>query len=332
MSGERYFVSHLTEYDYGGPVALARHSLHLTPRALPWQQVESHEIRISPQGVQRRRSEDAFGNPVEHLTITQAHDRLSVLAESWLCVDARPPVSERDSPAWESVREALVFRAGRPPHPAELEATQFLFESRHVRLKRELAHWAAACFDPGQPLLAGVRALSERIHDEFEFDNEATHVATPVREVLEHGRGVCQDFAHLMLSGLRSLGLAARYVSGYLLTTPPPGKPRLLGADASHAWVAVWCPLHGWVEYDPTNGVSAAEGHITLGWGRDFADVTPLRGVLHGGGGHEPEIEVSVIPEAEYESLMRAAAEKDADDADEEAATPATASTVAAPK
>ncbi|WP_341675021.1 transglutaminase family protein [Niveibacterium sp. SC-1] len=321
MSPHRYFVSHLTEYDYRGPVALARHSLHLTPRALPWQQVESHEIRVSPQGAQRHRDEDAFGNPVEHLTISQAHDRLSVLAESWLSISARPPVSESDSPAWESVREALVFRAGRPPHPAELEASQFLFESRHVRLKRELAHWAAASFDPDQPLLAGVRALSERIHAEFEFDSDATHVATPVREVLETGRGVCQDFAHLMLSGLRSLGLAARYMSGYLLTTPPPGQPRLLGADASHAWVAVWCPVHGWVEYDPTNGICAGEGHITLGWGRDFADVTPLRGVLHGGGGHEPEIEVSVVPEAEYEALMQPATEAVAETGAETATT-----------
>ncbi|GAA5180600.1 transglutaminase family protein [Niveibacterium umoris] len=301
----RYFVSHLTRYDYRRPVANARHVLHLTPRELPWQHVVSHVIDADPIPNERAVGRDNFGNPVETLAITHQHSGLDVHARSWVEIAERPQTES--SPAWQTVRDALAFRAAHPPLPAELEAARFQFESRHVRVKRELAEWAARAFAPDMPLLDGVQALNDRIHTEFAFDPEATHIATPVMEVLKLRRGVCQDFAHLMLSGLRSLGLAARYMSGYLLTTPPPGKERLIGADASHAWVAVWCPESGWVEFDPTNGVRAGSSHITLGWGRDFSDVTPLRGVIFGGGEHTPEIEVSVVPEADYAALFGAA-------------------------
>jgi transglutaminase-like putative cysteine protease len=173
-----------------------------------------------------------------------------------------------------------------------------------VRNKRELAAWTSACFPPGAPLLAGVRALMNRIHDDFAFDPKATTVSTPVMDVFAHRRGVCQDFAHLMLSCLRSIGLAARYVSGYLLTRPPPGRARLVGADASHAWVSVYCPDYGWVDADPTNAVFPSLEHVTLGWGRDYDDVIPLRGVLLGGGDHTLDIAVTVAPIEEYERLF----------------------------
>ena len=185
-----------------------------------------------------------------------------------------------------------------------IDATRFLFESTRVRNKRELAAWASTCFPKGTPLLVGVRALMNRIHAEVTFDPKATTVSTPVMEVFERRRGVCQDFAHLMLSCLRSMGLASRYVSGYLLTRPPPGRKRLVGADASHAWVSVYLPDHGWVDADPTNAVFPALEHVTLGWGRDYDDVIPLRGVLLGGGEHELEIKVTVAPAAEYEEVF----------------------------
>jgi transglutaminase-like putative cysteine protease len=165
-----------------------------------------------------------------------------------------------------------------------------------VHLKRSFVEFSESCFPPGRPLLLGVQALMEKIFNEFTFDAEATQVATPLVEVLEKRRGVCQDFAHLMLACVRSRGLAARYISGYLLTQPPPGQPRLIGADASHAWVSVFCPVLGWVDFDPTNNVQPALEHITLAWGRDFSDVSPLRGVILGGGSHDPEVRVTVMP------------------------------------
>jgi transglutaminase-like putative cysteine protease len=158
------------------------------------------------------------------------------------------------------------------------------------------AAYAADCFSPGRPLLAAVDGLMQKIFSEFSFDAAATQVATPLLQVLEERRGVCQDFAHLMLACLRSMGLSARYISGYLLTQPPPGQPRLIGADASHAWISVYCPQHGWVDFDPTNNIRPALEHITLAWGRDFADVSPLRGVILGGGSHDPEVQVTVLP------------------------------------
>jgi transglutaminase-like putative cysteine protease len=205
---------------------------------------------------------------------------------------------------WDAVRARLAYTAGRRPHPADLEAARFLFESTRVRNKRELAAWTSACFPPGTPILVGVRSLMNRIHDQFKFDPKATTVSTPVMEVFAKKRGVCQDFAHLMLSCLRSIGLAARYMSGYLLTRPPAGRPRLVGADASHAWVSVYCPGHGWVDTDPTNAVFPSLEHVTLGWGRDYDDVIPLRGVLLGGGEHALEIAVTVVPVAEYEDVF----------------------------
>jgi transglutaminase-like putative cysteine protease len=302
-----YFVVHETNYDYEHPVALSRQIVHLSPRSTPWQTCQRHETKVSPEPEILVRALDAFGNPFTSLVIDQDHARLAVRAESWVDLRPREIPADAATPPWDVVRARLAYQAGRRPAPAELEASRFLFESPRVRNKRELAAWTSACFPAGRPILEGVRALMNRIHAEFAFDPEATTVSTPVMQVFERRRGVCQDFAHLMLSCLRSMGLAARYVSGYLLTRPPPGKARLVGADASHAWVSVYCPDFGWVDADPTNAVFPSLEHVTLGWGRDYDDVIPLRGVLLGGGDHELEIKVTVAPAADYASLFGSA-------------------------
>ncbi|CAN5922684.1 transglutaminase family protein [soil metagenome] len=301
-----YFVVHETNYDYEHPVGLSRQIVHLAPRSTPWQVCRAHSTRVSPEPEILMTSLDAFGNPFTSLVIDQDHARLAVHAESWVELTARELPADSATPPWDVVRARLAYQAGRRPEPADLEATRFLFESTRVRNKRELAAWTSACFPPGRPLLEGVRALMHRIHRDFAFDPKATTVSTPVMEIFERRRGVCQDFAHLMLSCLRSMGLAARYVSGYLLTRPPLGRPRLVGADASHAWISVYCPDHGWVDADPTNAVFPSLEHVTLGWGRDYDDVIPLRGVLLGGGEHELEIKVTVAPAAEYAAIFGA--------------------------
>ncbi|MBX3191792.1 MAG: transglutaminase family protein [Labilithrix sp.] len=308
MTTASYFVVHETRYEYEHPVGVSRQIVHLAPRAMPWQRCLRHSLDVTPNAQTLAIAEDAFGNPLTSLLIEESHDALSVRAESWVDVTARAYPDDASSPAWDDVRARLAYQAGRRLAPADLDATRFSFESTRVRNKRELAAWASACFPPGAPLLSCVRALMHRIHDDFAFDPAATTVSTPVMEVFERRRGVCQDFAHLMLSCLRSLGLAARYVSGYLLTKPPPGRARLVGADASHAWVSVYCPDHGWVDADPTNATFPSLEHVTLAWGRDYDDVIPLRGVLLGGGAHELSIEVTVAPAGDYDALFGARA------------------------
>jgi transglutaminase-like putative cysteine protease len=299
-----YVVVHDTDYEYAEPVSLSRQILHLSPRSTPLQTCISHKLDITPKAEILARTQDAFGNEIVSLLIEENHDALSVHAESLVEVTERAYPEDDATPAWDAVKSRLAYRAGRRLSPPDLDATRFLFESVRVRNKRELAAWALESFPKGAPLLRCVRNLMNRIHRELEFDKTATTVSTPVMEVFAQRRGVCQDFAHLMLSCLRSLGLAARYVSGYLLTHPPPGRARLVGADASHAWVSVYCPEIGWVDVDPTNAVFPSLEHVTLGWGRDYDDVIPLRGVLLGGGTHELEIAVTVVPVEEYETLF----------------------------
>ncbi|MDH1265589.1 transglutaminase family protein [Pseudomonas sp. GD03944] len=297
MSRAYYQVFHDTHYRYAAPVSLARQLAHLWPRPCAWQVCHGQQLEVTPQPCQRRDSLDVFGNPLTTLAFDRPHDALSVSARLRLEVLARASRDLADSPPWEQVRDALAY--SRQALTAEqLEALRYRFESPYVRLKQAFAAYGAECFVPGRPLLVAVAALMQRIFEEFTFDAVATQVATPLLQVLEQRRGVCQDFAHLMLACLRSRGLAARYVSGYLLTQPPPGQPRLIGADASHAWVSVYCPRQGWVDFDPTNNMLPALEHITLAWGRDFADVSPLRGVILGGGHHDPEVQVTVLPVA----------------------------------
>ncbi len=314
LSANRYRVIHETRYDYESPVSLSRQLLHLTPRdaagGCAWQTCAEHGLLIEPSPTLQLARVDPFGNRVTQIAIEAPHRSLFVRAES--LIEVRPRILlDGDSPPWEVVRSALAYGA----LPVRLDAAPYLFESPYVRVKHEFAAYARDCFAPGRPLLKAVHALMSRIYTEFEYDPEATTVATPVLQVLEEKRGVCQDFAHLMLSCLRSLGLSARYVSGYLLTQPPPGQPRLIGADASHAWVSVYCPNRTlgeesveevgddtgdtggyWVDFDPTNDVLPGTQHITLAWGRDFGDVSPLRGVILGGGAHELKVAVTVIP------------------------------------
>jgi transglutaminase-like putative cysteine protease len=302
MDAVRYHVLHETRYDYGSPVSLSQQQLHLSPRVLAWQRVEEQCIDIDPAPTWRRDGQDAFGNPVTWVAFHVPHEALVIRSVMTIAVAPHLPGDLEDSPAWESVRDRLAYDATEP-RPEDLDALRFLFESPHVRVKHELAAYAADCFPPGTPVLVGARRLMAKIFDEFEFDPEATTVSTPVLEVLENKRGVCQDFAHLMIACLRALGLAARYVSGYLLTRPPPGKPRLIGADASHAWVSVYAPGegHDWVDFDPTNNLLPNTEHITLSFGRDFSDISPLRGIILGGGGTEPEVAVTVFPLDEEE-------------------------------
>lgn len=295
MKRAHYQVLHDTHYRYSAPVSLAQQLAHLWPRDCARQLCHERHLTITPQPTRRQDGLDLFGNPLTRLAFERPHDELRVIACLRVEVLAREGLALEDSPAWEEVAAALRY-SGQPLSAELLEAARYRFQSPYVHLKHAFAAFGADCFAPGRPLLLAVRALMQKIFKEFTFDAAATQVATPLLQVLEERRGVCQDFAHLMLACLRSRGLAARYVSGYLLTQPPPGQPRLIGADASHAWVSVYCPRQGWVDFDPTNNLLPALEHITLGWGRDFADVSPLRGVILGGGSHDPEVRVTVTP------------------------------------
>ncbi|WP_050477389.1 transglutaminase family protein [Herbaspirillum rhizosphaerae] len=307
MSDATYHIVHETNYQYAVPVRLSHQVLRLTPRSLPWQTCTSHFINILPGPTNLiNLYTDSFGNALQSFSLDQDHSSLEVYAESWVEISSRTlPVS---TPPWEQVAETLSYHAQRNLPPDMLEASSFMFESSHVRIKLEFARYALECFTPGLSLLEGVGALMRRIFNEFTFDPEATTVSTPVTEVFVNQRGVCQDFAHFMLSCLRSLGLSARYVSGYLLTQPPPGQIRLIGADASHAWVSVYCPGSDgqpgfWIDADPTNGIFPDISHVTLGWGRDFLDISPLRGVLIGGGAQTMQVAVTVMPAEEVPGL-----------------------------
>jgi transglutaminase-like putative cysteine protease len=289
----RYAVVHETHYAYTAPVALSQQLLRLTPRALPWQRCLAHRIDIEPTPGERIERDDYFGNGVTQLQIAAPHQALAVVAQSEIEVSA-PPTAAAGAPAeaWETVRDRARVIG---PDPS-LDAAQFLYESPQVRCLAELAEFAAPSFGAGRDLRAAALDLMHHIHASLEFDPTATNVSTELHEVLALRRGVCQDFAHLMIGCLRTLGLAARYVSGYILTTPPPGRPRLIGADASHAWVSVHCGDAGWLDLDPTNDCVVEDEHITLAWGRDFGDVSPMRGVTLGGGEQRLTVRVTVTP------------------------------------
>lgn len=288
----KYQVTHRTRYRYDGSVTVSHHLARLAPRSLPGQRCPWHELEIRPVPVGRGVHVDAFGNATTYFEIEGKHEALEVTARSFVEVlPAHTPTTS--TPPWETIRDACHAPTLTPTS----EAGAFRFASPMVPTGPEFADFARADFPPRRPILDAVRALNERIFREFRFDPRATDLTTPVSQVLRDRAGVCQDFAHLMLACLRSLGLPARYVSGYLETLPPPGKPRLVGADASHAWVSVFCgPEAGWVDADPTNNLLPGERHITVAWGRDFSDVSPLRGVTLGAGGQQLEVSVDVQP------------------------------------
>jgi transglutaminase-like putative cysteine protease len=290
-----YRVRHRTTYDYEDPVSVSHHVVRLTPRNLPKQTCRGSRLSVQPAPPATHVHSDYFGNTLTSFTLDEPHDRLIVEAESDLEVNSAAPPDFSGSTPWETVRESF-FNQHKDPTGEILSAYQFVFDSQRVRSNPELAAYARESFPAGRPLLAAVLDLMRRIHQDFRFDKKATEVATPVQTFFEKRRGVCQDFAHLQIGCLRSLGLPARYVSGYLRTMPPPGRPRLVGADASHAWCSAWCPVAGWVDFDPTNNCIPSDGHITVAWGRDYSDVSPIYGVLLGGARHELHVEVDVMP------------------------------------
>ncbi|MFL6549400.1 MAG: transglutaminase N-terminal domain-containing protein [Povalibacter sp.] len=293
-SSATYQIKHQTTYRYSGDVVHSHQLLHLTPRESSRQTCLSHYVSIQPGPTHSTSDVDAFGNPVLRLEFDRQHQSLDVIAEMSVEVHS---VADRvlKSEAWERVRSGLTY-SGRPVGGERLEAMRFRAESPHARIKQVLTDYAAPCFPAGRSVIDCADHLMHKLYDEMSYAPGETSVSTSLLEVLEKRRGVCQDYAHLMIGCLRSRGLAARYVSGYLRTIPAAGEKALVGADASHAWVAVYCPVSGWVEYDPTNGVRADTDHITVAWGRDFSDVSPLRGVIVGGGQHQLSVSVSVVP------------------------------------
>jgi transglutaminase-like putative cysteine protease len=285
-----YRVTHTTTYDYSEPVSLCHNVVHLTPRNGPQQVCRHSRLLLNPQPAVSDERIDYFGNHVTFFTIQEPHQHLTLTSISETEVTPRVWPHPTATPAWESVRDRLARSRGAE----ELDAIQFVFPSLYVSWSAELVAYALPSFAPGRPILDAVLDLTQRIHAEFLYDRTATTVATPLREVLEARRGVCQDFAHLQIGCLRSLGLAARYVSGYLLTDPPPGQQRLVGADASHAWLSVYCPGAGWVDVDPTNNQIPTDKHVLVAWGRDYDDVSPIKGVILGGGRHGVNVSVDV--------------------------------------
>lgn len=287
-----YRVKHETVYKYSAEVVHAHHLLHLVPRAMAHQACSEQSIHIAPEPSGSLEAIDAFGNPLRRLEFTRPHDELSVISEMKVEVRERR-ATEAPTEAWERARNRLLYTA-RPPGDEQLDALRYRVESPYVRIKQAFTEYGADCFIAGRPLLAAADALMMKLYREMKYTPGVTDISTPLLQVLEDKRGVCQDYAHLMIACLRARGLAARYVSGYLRTTPRPGATQLVGADASHAWVAVFCPPLGWVEFDPTNGVRAGLDHIAVAWGRDFGDVSPLRGVILGGGSHTLTVKVHV--------------------------------------
>jgi transglutaminase-like putative cysteine protease len=290
----RLEVVHETRYRYTAPVTQAQHLAYLEPLRDARQQLLEHELRIEPRPAQLTHDTDSYGNRRVFFSLTQPHRELRVRARSLVALSARGGTADVDrSPPWEVVAGRLRYEAGARYDPA----VEFAQPSPYVPRLAPLRDYAAACFAAGLPLAVGAIALMRRIHADFEFHTAATEVDTPLLQAFEHRRGVCQDFAHVMIAALRMLGLAACYVSGYLVTRPPPGQPALVGADASHAWVQVYCPdtpglPGGWLELDPTNDLIPDTRHVRLALGRDYGDVTPLRGVIRGGGRHSLTVAV----------------------------------------
>ncbi|HTV39423.1 MAG TPA: transglutaminase family protein [Candidatus Sulfotelmatobacter sp.] len=285
-----YSITHRTTYEYAAPVAVSHHVARLEPRQTSAQMPGNFSLKILPQPVVRKARSDYFGNHLCFFSIQEIHEHLDIVATSRVQVSKHETSSPETSPSWEEVGK--LFRD--PVTPEVISPYQFVFDSPHVRASLELADYARESFVKGTPLLEGALDLTRRIFKDFKYDSKATTVVTPLEEVLEKRRGVCQDFAHLSIACLRSLGLAARYVSGYLRTRPPEGKEKLVGTDASHAWFSVFCPGNGWKDFDPTNNLQVSEEHITVAYGRDFSDVSPVAGILTGGGQHEVKVSVDV--------------------------------------
>jgi transglutaminase-like putative cysteine protease len=283
----KVLATHITRYWYSGPVSTCHNEVHLAPRPRANQTLIEHSLTVSPVPDFVASREDYFGNEVSSFSIHEPHRELIVTARSQVELRALAPPHLDLSPPWEQVREDAAARET----PASFEAGQFVFESPLIQRTPRFAEYAAMSFAAGRHFLDGVNHLSQRIYEDFKYDQRATTVSTPVGEVFESKRGVCQDFAHLMIACLRSLRLPARYVSGYVRS-----DRKFTGGDASHAWVSVWCPVFGWQDFDPTNNVMPQGDHLTLGWGRDYSDVPPVKGVALGGGEQVISVSVEVAP------------------------------------
>jgi transglutaminase-like putative cysteine protease len=283
----KYRLRHRTSYHYATPVDLAAHLLHLRPREFAHQHVVETVLHSAPRPIRESEAIDHFGNRVSRIFIEQGHTGFEVTAEALVEVEFPPPPAAEDTPPWESVVAAA--QAG--------EAAEFTFASPMVPMLAEARDYAAESFPPGRPVLEGLLELNGRIRRDFAFRPGATTIWTPVEQLFRRREGVCQDFSHLMIAALRALGLPARYVSGYIRTYPAPGTTGLRGADQSHAWVAAWQGAeHGWIDLDPTNDLVVHDEHVVLAWGRDFGDVSPVRGVILGGGRHSLAVSVELAP------------------------------------
>lgn len=291
----KFHIVHTTRYSYSQPVGLCHNEAHLQPRSCAVQECLATRIAIEPAPARYDERTDYFGNRVAYFAVQQAHDRLTVTATSTVQRRAAAVVNLEASMPWDRVAAHLHAVGGE----GELAAREYVLDSPLAAATVELAAFARPSFEPGRPLLAAVHDLNRRIHREFAYDPHFTTVSTPLVDVLQQRRGVCQDFAHLAIGCLRSLGLPVRYVSGYLQSLPPPGQERMVGADASHAWFAVFDPAAGWVDFDPTNDQVVGDRHVTTAWGRDYADVTPLKGVVFGGGAHTLDVAVEIRCDAD---------------------------------
>ena len=287
-----YRVSHRTTYKYVSSVSVGDHVACLKPRSFPQNRLLHNTLNIHPTPTVMTERTDYFGNTLCFFTVQQPHRELVVESNSEVVVDPGTPASAAASLPWEDSTASLAS-----DHSLEaLAAYQFQFPSARIRLRPDFANYALVSFTPGRPMRDALLDLTGRVHRDFRFDSKVTNVRTPIEEVFEKRHGVCQDFAHIQIACLRSINVAARYVSGYLRTYPPPGRPRLIGADASHAWLSAFCRQAGWLDMDPTNNVAPTDGHLTVAWGRDYSDVSPLRGLILGGGAHALKVEVDMDP------------------------------------
>lgn len=287
-----YNINHRTTYRYAYPVSAGDHVACLKPRSFPQNRLLENTLVIQPTPTILTERFDYFGNLLSFFSIDQPHKELIVESRSQVVVQPRFPQTQTSPLAWECSAKALA----KDHSPDALAASQFQFESPRIRIRPEFAEYALQSFLPRRPLREALLDLTSRIHADFRFVSRVTTVRTPVEEVFKKRHGVCQDFAHLQIACLRSINIAARYVSGYLRTYPPPGRPRLVGADASHAWVSAYARDLGWIDVDPTNNVAPTDGHVTLAWGRDYSDVSPLRGLILGGGSSTLKVEVDMQP------------------------------------
>jgi transglutaminase-like putative cysteine protease len=287
-----YKILHVTRYVYAETATLCHNQAHLTPRASALQLCKSCKLDINPPPAVLQNWTDALGNTATYFSIEQSHHELSVSVRSQVEVLGGSAPSDRPRVAWEDA----VTQIKNLPRDGQYDPTVLMCRSSRLADGEAVGDYAVASFTLGRDLFDAVLDLTSRVHADFQYDSSATSINTQPAEILRHRRGVCQDFARLEIACLRSLGVSARYVSGYLVTRPPPGKPRLIGADATHAWVSVYFPGHGWIDFDPTNNQLANDEYITLAWGRDYTDVSPIRGVFLGGGAHQMSVSVDVVP------------------------------------